>query len=633
MEANVKTVDCREIDFEDYFYSGDDLGVNYNPKLTTVKIWSPLADRVELVLYSEDSEEPIDSIVDLERSVNGTWKKKIKGDWAGFYYIFNIHYGEEIEETIDPYAKAVGVNSKRGLIVDLSKTNPKGWDKDQRKEFDNPSEAIIYELHVRDFSSSPDSGIENKGMYLAFTEEGTVNNKGEKTGINHLKELGITHVHLLPVFDFASVCDEDKNYNWGYDPFFYNVPEGSYASNPSDESRIREFKQLVKALHDNDIGVIIDVVYNHTYYSKKSAFQKIAPNYFYRLVNDCFANGSGCGNEIATERPMVRKFIIDSVCYWAKEYHIDGFRFDLMALIDTETIKKAEEELHKIDSSILIYGEPWSALDPQLDWDRQMTKGKQRDSGVAVFNDNFREAIKNSLLQKEDKRWELKKGLVGSIGYNQSIQSFAYKPIESINYVSCHDNLTLWDEISSFYSSLSEKKRIKMHRLAIATVLTSQGIPFIQGGSEFLRTKYFNTNSYNAGDYYNQLKWSRKSKYRKTFNYYKGLIELRKNHPAFTMARPSQIKKSLEFLDTPYRSVGFKLKDNANGDSWETIYVFYNFQDNWIKYEFEEKKSLAIVVDDKRAGVKPFNSFTADNVKVPPISAMVLKKKQKSNQK
>jgi len=389
---------------------------------------------------------------------------------------------------------------------------------------------------------------------------------------------------------------------------------------------------MVKALHNNGIGVIVDVVYNHTYSCEDSVFQKIAPNYFYRFVDDYFANGSGCGNEIATERPMVRKFIIDSVCYWAKEYHIDGFRFDLMGLIDKETMKRIRNRLNDIDPSILIYGEPWTALETPLDWKRQMKKGAQKGTKIAVFNNNFRDTVKGFLFGEKENIDDLKRGIVGAIEYNNIINDFAYKPEECINYIGCHDNLTLWDEINVNCSHLSEEEKIKLYRLAQVIVFTSQGIPFIQGGSEFLRTKYCNGNSYNAGDYCNRLKWKRKVKYEKTFNYYKGLVELRKEHPAFKIYDPEKIRRKLFFIHTIGKGLGFKLADNANNDNWKEIFVFYNFDQNWVQFNLGQEKRLGIVVDNKRAGTEVFNSFTADNVRVPPKSAMVLKLIE-SNQK
>ena len=625
--------DCREIDFEKCFYPGDDLGVKYNRKETSIRIWAPVAENVEICLFVDEKDERPELIKKLKKDVKGTWKKKIPGDWEGYYYLFRLYYGKKVLETVDPYAVGVGTDSQKGLIVDLEKTNPGGWSRDTGISFESPTEAVIYELHVRDFSISPHSGMENKGQYLAFTERGTSSPEGQLTGVEHLKDLGITHVHLLPVFDFASVEDNSEQYNWGYDPYYYNVPEGSYASNPADASRIREFKQMVQALHDSDLGVIMDVVYNHTYYTEKSPFQKIAPNYFYRFVeNDEFANGSGCGNELATERPMVRKFIVDSICHWAREYHIDGFRFDLMGLMDKETMSQVETALHKINPSILLYGEPWAALPPQLEKEQQMVKGAQRGMQIAVFNDHFRNAIKgdpggsySGFLAGERREEEIKKGVVGATEYSPKIKDFAAGAAETVNYVSCHDNMTLWDKIRATFSELEEREWIKINRLAQAIIFTSQGIPFIMGGEEFLRTKYGEHNTYNAGDHYNQLKWERKNRYQETFAYYRGLIKLRRQHPAFQMVDYEQIKEKLHFLDTPTGTVGFVLGDYAHGDTWREIIVLYNPHREWKKFLLPEKKERGIVVDDSRAGVVSFNDFKADNVNVPPLSAMVLK--------
>ena len=618
-----RKVDARSIDFEDFYYSRDDLGLSYNSKKASVKLWAPVANRVEVVLFKNENDVDFFLKKNLKKKASGVWEGQLYGDFHGFYYLFHIHYEDGIKKTVDPYAKAVGTNSNKGLIVDLKNTNPPDWEKDQRVGID-PLDSVIYEVHVRDFSSSSDSGMKNKGLYLAFTEQGVVNPEGQKTGVDHLKELGITHVHLLPVNDFASVCDKERSYNWGYDPHLYMVPEGSYSTDPADESRIIEFKKLVKSLHDNGIGVIIDMVFNHTYQSTDSIFQKTAPNYFYRFVDDYFANGSGCGNEIATERPMVRKLIVDAVKYWAKEYHVDGFRFDLMGLIDRETMREVESELHKIDSSIIIYGEPWSALDPQLDWERQMTKGTQKGMNVGVFNDHFREAIKDSLIEREDKKWEIKKGLVGSIGYSEAVSDFAYQPIEVVNYVSCHDNLTFWDKLSLAHPNFSENDRVKMHRLAAAVVLTSQGVPFLHGGAEFMRTKYFNDNSYNSGDDCNQFKWNRKAVYENTFEYFRGLISLRKKFSEFRIQSSGEIRNRLRFIMSPHMTVGFKIIGKE--DMSHEMLVFYNFQNHWIRFEIGEEKKLGILVDDQRAGIEVFNNFRADNVKVPPLSAMVLKR-------
>ena len=625
--------DARKIDFDKFFYPGDDLGVNYTRKWTEVKIWAPVAEGVDFLLFSTEDQKKPDYEKKLTPAGKGVWQTELNGDWEGYYYLFRLHYGDLTEETVDPRARAVGTDSRKGLIVDLSKTDPPGWEDDERIKIDSPLEAVIYEVHVRDFSSSPHSGIQHQGQYLGFTEQGTTNEGGHSTGLSHLCELGITHVHLLPVFDFATVPDQSEDYNWGYDPYYYNVPEGSYATEPSDDSRIRELKQLVKALHDRGIGVIMDVVYNHTYHSEESPFQKTAPNYFYRFYEGDFADGSGCGNEIATERPMVRKFIVDSVKYWAEEYHIDGFRFDLMALIDKKTMSQVENTLHQIDPSILIYGEPWAALPPQLPYEEQVTKGTQRGMNLALFNDDFRDAIKGDLggsysgfiAGEEEQIEEIKSGVVGAVKYSEQISNFTDSPRESINYVSCHDNLTLWDKISVTYPDLDEREQIRLDRLAQAIVFTSQGVPFIQGGEEFLRTKYGHDNTYQAGDYYNQLKWERKSKYRETTDYYAGLIELHKKHPAFQLATQKQVREQLSFFSTPGCSLGFIIQCPESKGDREEIIVIYNAGRENIKVELPGPRRLGLLVDDRRAGCEVFSEFRASSVGLPRISPLVMK--------
>ena len=624
----------KEVYSPKFIYNGDDLGVTYSKESTKVKLWAPTANSVKIEIYNYyKSSDPFE-VFNMEKDLNGTWVIELDGNYAGKYYLFALDFGNRIEKTVDPYAKGLAPNSEMGLIVNLEKTNPYEWENDSPIKIDSPVDSIIYEVHVRDFSTSPYSGIKNRGDYLAFTEDNTVNNQGLSTGLDHLKELGITHVHLLPVFDYATVDEQNRyEYNWGYDPHYYNVPEGSYANKPEGYQRIKEFKEMVKSLHDNNIGVIMDVVYNHTYYTEESSFQKTAPGYFYRLINDCFlTNGSGCGNEIATERPMVSKFIIDSLKYWVEEYHIDGFRFDLMGLMDKDIVMRIEKELHEINPDILIYGEPWAALPPHLPEEKKINKGIQKNKKFGFFNDRFRDAIKGDtdgftkgyVNGKFETYNDIRRGVVGSINYSFEIEDFTYKPEETINYVSAHDNLSLWDKINKSVSKAPEKERIKMDHLAQAIIFTSQGVPFIQGGEEFLRTKYGNHNSYNAGDHINQIKWERKTKYFDTFLYYKGLIELRKKHPAFRMRDPEMIKNHLEFIKSEDASIGFILKENANNDSWKNIFVFYNPQHHWSRFWLNQKYKFNIVVNDKKAGTNILHKFKADNVKVPPLSAMVL---------
>ncbi len=620
----------------EYIYNGDDLGVSCNPERTIFRVWAPLAERLQVLIYNNDKSEIYDCIYELEKSNNGTWYIQLEGNYCGRYFEYQVYRDNRIAKTVDPYVYCTGTNSKRGLIIDMERTNPGGWENDRRLELWNYVDAVIYELHVRDFSVSLHSGMNNKGKYLAFTEAGSRNSGGQKTGIDHLQELGVTHVHLLPVFDFGSVDDErEGDYNWGYDPLCFNVPEGSYATDPSDFSRIIEFKKMVKALHDKNIGVIMDVVYNHTYRTINSPFTILAPGYYYRFnYQGQYANGSGCGNEIASERPMVRKFIIDSVKHWAKEYHIDGFRFDLMALIDKKTMLRIESTLHEIDPSILIYGEPWSAGDTPLPVEKRITRGKQYELNIAVFNDHFRNAIKGDndgdirgFVSGEKERINaIKKGVVGGIEYNDVICNFCKHPLETINYVSSHDNLTLWDKLQRSNPEDNEITRIKMDRMAQAIIMTSQGVPFLAGGEEFLRTKYGNKNSYKAGDSVNKLKWERKTKYLNTFEYYRGLIQLRKKHPAFRLCSAKQIKNHLFFLNTPLNTVGFIITDNANGDNWRDIAVFYNPNREKLNFTLSAAGDWKVVVDDRKAGIKTLKKFSGYQVEVDPISVMVVYK-------
>lgn len=615
-------------------YKGNDLGAIYFSTCTKFRIWAPTADMIYLCLYDRNSVRQYS----MEKSTDGTWYTEVQGNLKNLYYTYKILRNGKLTETVDPYAKSLTPNGVKGVIVDLNDTNPDGWENDYKPPFKNPTDAVIYEIHVRDFSISPDSGIKNKGKYLAFTERGTTGPDGVKTGLDHLVELGITHVHLLPIQDFASVDELKGGYNWGYDPYHYNVPEGSYATNPADPiSRIKEVKEMVLSLHRAGIRVIMDVVYNHTYTTGSSIFDIIEPGYFYRHNPDgSYSNGSGCGNETASERPMMRKFMLDSLKYWAQEYHIDGFRFDLMALHDINTMREVEKMLHDIDNTILIYGEPWMGGPTVLPLDKQVIKGAQKGLNIAVFNDNIRNGIKGFpdddtkgfATGKKGLTKIIKNGVVGTIEYNNEIRDFAESPCETINYVSCHDNLTLWDKIIKSNPNNSEEERISMDKLCNMIVLTSQGIPFIHGGEEILRTKYGNHNSFNAGDKINQIDWSRKVKYKDVFEYYKGLIELRKKHPAFRMAEAHDIKENLFFLESPENTVAFILKNNANGDKWHKIAVIYNPTKVNVEIKLPEGK-WCVVVDGEKAGNVPIengNWKAKGNViiTVPPICGMVL---------
>ncbi len=617
------------------YYSGDDLGLSFYKNHIQYKIWSPPAQKAFIEIYADDKGEKKLDEFSLIKSLSDTFKIDLPIKYYNRYYKLRLEMPRKTYNFVDPWVKAVGTNSNYGLIVDPTKVFPPSWTKDQRVGIEDPVDAVIYELHVKDFSISKESGIRNRGKYNAFTERHSVNREGMLTGISHLKELGVTHVHLLPVYDFATADDTDlESYNWGYDPLFYMVPEGSYASNPANKSRIYEFKKMVKTLHSFGIGVIMDVVYNHTYHTQNSPFQKIFPNYFYRFTEEGhFANASGVGNEIATERPMMRKFIIDSLLYWSEEYHIDGFRFDLMSAVDRETLLLAGEKLREKNPSVMLYGEPWTALEPQLHDYQQIHKGDQKGTGYSVFNDNFRNVIKGDndgvakgfIQAKIGLEMQIDEGVIGSVGYaERRLYGFALHPCESINYVESHDNLTLWDKLARSSPGANEEERKKMQKLAMVIILTSQGVPFLQAGTEFLRTKFGDKNSFDSGIEINELKWERKTTYRDHFNFVKGLINLRSHHPAFRMRKRGEIRENIEFIESPFGTVGYCINNNANGDAWEKIMVFLNPSREWKQFFLPENRTWAIVVDDKEAGTEPIRFFHSNEVMVPPITGMVI---------
>jgi pullulanase len=588
--------------FDNYeVYTGNDLGVKYSAGKTTFRVWAPKASEVKLRLYDAgEGGEPI-STLNLAKGISGTWQILVDKDLKNKYYTFQVMQdGKWLLEHPDMYAKAVGVNGMRGMVVDLPSTNPSRWQLDKKPEQKNFNDIIIYETHIRDISVDPNSGIKNKGKFLGLAETGTKSPDGERTGLDHIKELGVTHVHLLPGFDFSSI-DETKptagQYNWGYDPLNYNVPEGSYSTDPYDGNvRIKEFKQMVQALHKNGLRVILDVVYNHTSDTKNSNFNQFAPGYFYRFNPDSsYSNGTGCGNEIASERPMVRKFIIESVVYWAKEYHLDGFRFDLMGVHDIETMNAVADSLHKIDPTIFIYGEGWSAGSCAYpDSLRALKQNVLKLDKIAAFSDDIRDGLKGSWADiKEkgfvsgavDKTEDIKFGIVAStpnaqINYklvDESKIPWAQEPYQTITYVSCHDDNTLFDRLKISNPKASEADLIKMDKLANAIVLTSQGVSFLHSGAELLRTKKGIANSFKSPDSINMIDWSRKTKYKTVFDYYKGLVALRKNHPAFRMPSTKMIQNNLSFSDLGLPGlIVYQINNNANGDSWKNILVVLN---------------------------------------------------------
>ena len=581
-------------------YPYADLGAVYSPEATVFKLWSPAAQEARLNLYNTDATaDEATRRIGMEAE-NGAWTTTVEEDLDGTYYTFQIKlHGRWGEEATDPYARAAGTNGTRGQVVDLAATNPEGWADDKAPPLAAATDAVLYELHLRDLSLDPRSGIKNKGKFLGLAERGTKTPQGDTTGLDHLVQLGVTHVHLLPSFDYMSVNEaqlDEAQYNWGYDPQNYNVPEGSYSTNPSDgKVRIREFKTMVKALHDAGIRVVMDVVYNHTGRSEDSHFQHLIPDYFYRFNDDgSMSNASGCGNEIASDRPMVRKYIRESVEYWVKEYHVDGFRFDLMGIHDIPTMNEISQSLHAIDSSILIYGEGWTAGDSPLPDSLKAVKANTPDLiNIAAFSDDLRDGVKGSVFVHDErgfisgakgKDMSIRFGIVGAtqhpqINYdsvNYSNAPWAKEPAQCVNYVSCHDNHTLFDRLAISNPTEPASRRAQMQRTALAIVLTSQGIPFLHAGTELLRSKNKDENSYKSGDGINMINWGNKRSYKVTHDYVRDLIALRKAHPAFRLGSTELISKHLVFEDTDDdQYVVYRLVD-APGDEWSEILVAFN---------------------------------------------------------
>ncbi len=625
------------------YYPGDDLGAVYSPDSTAFRVFAPTALGVSVMLYSS-RQSAAGWEVPMSPDCDGTWLAVVFGDLAGICYTYRVFHGGCVKEAVDPYARALTVNGGRGVVIDPASTDPEGWAGDVRPPLAAATDAVVYEVHVRDFSISPDSGTQHRGRYLGMSEHGTRGPGGVSTGVDHLVELGITHVHLLPIQDFASVDElSPDGYNWGYDPFHFFVPEGSYSCRPEcAASRVTEVKRMVQALHRAGLRVVLDVVYNHTYSTDDSPLQTIVPGYYHRTdAAGVFTNGSGCGNELATERPMVRKLIVDSLKYWVREYHVDGFRFDLMALIDCDTMQEIACELRAIEPSLLLYGEPWTGGPSGLCHTRMFTAGRQRSTGIGMFNDAFRNAIKGDndggrpgyATGAAGCEREIAKGVVASIRYSDGLSGFAQEPGECVNYVSCHDNLTLWDKIARSNAFDSKGDRISMDLLAQAIVLTSQGIPFLEGGAELLRTKRGHHNSYRAGDEVNQFEWWRKHEFREVFDYYRGLIELRRAHPAFRMTTAAQVRSALRFIPGPPGTVLFELDGNVCGDQWDFIVVIYNANRHEVEIALPTHGEWSVVVARRQAGTRPLDGSAymvkdeeGDDVRVrvPAISAMVL---------
>jgi pullulanase len=559
--------------------------VNYTPEKTQFALFAPNdAKRVTLRIYEEGQGGKAVKTVKMKRTADEQWTTTVRGDLMGKFYTFDVGLGE----CPGVFAKAVGVNGKRGAIISLPATDPEGWSSDTRPVTKSPADLVIYEMHHRDFSIAR-SDARYKGKFLTLTEP---------WAISHLKELGVNAVHILPSYDYGSIDEtrlSDNKYNWGYDPVNYNVPEGGYSTDPyRPDVRIREFKQMVKALHDAGIRVILDVVYNHTYDIEHSNFQRTYPDYFYRLTDQRqYSNGSGCGNETASDRPMMRKFMLESVKYWINEYHIDGFRFDLMGVHDIETMNQIRQMVDQIDPTIFIYGEGWSAGTCAYPQEKLAMKAHiPQMPGIAAFSDELRDALRGPFsddtmagwLGRQNETESIKYGIAGAITHpqvdmskvNYAKEPWALEPTQMISYVSCHDDMCLVDRLKASIPGITTDELIRLDLLAQTAVFTSQGVPFMLSGEELLRDKKGVHNSFESPDEINHLDWSNKAKYPQVFDYYKSLIALRQHHPAFRLGSADLVRKHLEFLDMPEGLIAYRLKNYAGRDDWRDIIVILN---------------------------------------------------------
>ncbi|MBQ8673104.1 MAG: type I pullulanase [Bacteroides sp.] len=620
----------------------------YTPEATTFTLWAPSADEVKVLIYDNGDGGVVCETVDMTAAKEGTWTASVQKDLMGKFYTFNVRIGEKWQgETPGINALAVGVNGMRAAIIDMDATDPEGWDEDVRPALNDPSEVILYEVHHRDFSIHPTSGIVNKGKFLAMTEQGTKNPAGAATGIDHLKELGVTHVHLLPSYDYASVDEsklEENKYNWGYDPVNYNVPDGSYSTDPYDPSvRIREFKQMVHALHKAGIRVVLDVVYNHTFNTESSNFERTVPGYFYRQRPDgSYADASACGNETASDRPMMRKYMVESVKHWIREYHLDGFRFDLMGIHDIETMNAIRQAATEIDPTIFIYGEGWAASAPQLSNEELAMKvNTHAMPGVAAFCDEMRDGLRGPFNDNKQGAFlagvpgfeeSVKFGIAGAVQHPQVLidsvnytQAFwAAQPTQMISYVSCHDDMCLVDRFQASVPGADAAEMARLDMLAQTAVFTSQGVPFIYAGEEVMRDKKGVHNSYQSPDSINAIDWNRKSLNATVFDYYKGLIQLRKDHPAFHLGDADLVRKHLEFLPVAGSNVvAYRLKDYAGNDLWKSIVVVLNARKEAVLVGVPPA-AYVVVAENGIINQRGLRSLHGDDVSVPAQSALIM---------
>ena len=632
-----------------YTYTGDDLGAVWSADSTAFRVWAPTAEAVKVNLYKSGTEGTDDLIEQIEMTsdVNGTWVAVKDGDLNGTYYTYTVVTNGVETEACDPYARTTGVNGKRAMVIDLDSTDPEGWDEDSNPHAgETINDAVIYELHIRDLGTDESSGITNVGKYLSLTEHGTTTESGIATGVDHIKDLGITHLHILPMYDYGSVDEtKDGQFNWGYDPVNYNVPEGSYSSDPYNGAvRVNEVKQMVQSLHNDNISVVMDVVYNHVQSADNFCFNLIVPQYFSRVdaATGTYSSGSGCGNDTASERAMVKKYIVDSVTYWADEYHIDGFRFDLVGLIDTETINEVMEEVHKTHPDVIFYGEGWTLSTTLTKEGYTLTTQTNSTEvpGFAFFSDTIRDALKGNVFDNKALGYvsgaENRANVIKS-----SFQGLSFPwcttPAQSVNYASCHDNMTLFDRLQSSRPDASTEDLVKMNNLTAAIYITAEGIPFMQAGEEMLRTKVkehgtYDENSYSSSDEINSLKWDSldDANYMSTYEYYKGLIAFRKAHAALRMTTAEDVKNNITAMEGLDDNVlAFQINGGVNGETADSIFIIFNPNTESTDVALPAGNWNVYVKDDK-AGTEVLESVET-TATVSPISAMILVQESADN--
>lgn len=628
------------------YYQGNDLGAVYGKTYTTFRLWAPTADEVNLKLYQEGNGDCLIETAAMKPDVQGTWFLQKQGDLNHIYYTYELIRNGKCVETQDPYSVATGVNGLRSMVLDLQETNPDGFETDKGPEVKSRTDMVIAEISVADVTGDASANAGYPGKYKGLTETGTKNKKGQATGFDYLKELGITHVQIMPAFDFASVDEaqpDKEQYNWGYDPLNYNVPEGSYSTDPfHGEVRVREFKEMVAAFHKAGIGVIMDVVYNHTF-DLNSCFQKCEPDYYYRKDGDKYSDASACGNEVASDQPMMHKYIVDSVCHWVKEYHIDGFRFDLMGVLDIDTMNDISSSLKKIKPDIVLYGEGWTGDDSTLPYyERALKQNARMLDDIGMFSDDIRDNVRGHVFYNEECGFvsgepELENAVRYCVAasvwhpqvdyrkYTYSDTAWADSPQNTISYISCHDNLTLWDKLSVSRPDADKELKLAMNRLAASIVFTSQGVPFFLIGEEAARTKPLKDgtgvaeNSYDLPLYTNAIRYDRDADQEELLKYYKGLIAFRKAHALLRLKTAAEVQEKLRFVEEMKKSVvAFTLKDET-----EQIFVIYNANETEVTVDMPDDGTWNLYIDGTNAGTKPLGS-AKKTVTVPALSCYVM---------